>query len=273
MNLDDALKSSRRSTKLREGEVVASLRALGDSIGGNQVVEEILENEKLRSTLSSLSKADGLEAVKELGESLQNRLPELDPIEDHGKYFLKILSRYSPSHKSAPQIKKEGEVVASIRHLGRKNKKVGNNMVKEMLANEEVRTLLSSLTKSQGLEAVETLGHSMSNRSKDLKPISDPARYFMKILNRYASLKRSNNIFINPYHNHGNRKRQRPDDHDNRYERGPLRSKRRLSKSRVDRNKTNNCKLERIVTKLESKLQGLTSELKKAKRELAEQKS
>merc|ERR1711971_1233152 len=112
----------------------------------------------------------------------------------------------------------------------------------------------------------------MTNRPKDLKPIADPTRYFMKILNRFASLKGSNKKFINPYHNRGSRKRQHPDEQDNKYEKSPLRNKRRLSKFSVDGNKISNCKLERIVTKLESKLQGLTSELKKAKRGLAEQK-
>jgi len=279
MELDEPLQAGRMNTK-REGEVVASLRGIAKSIGGDEVLEEILGHEKVRASLSSLNKSDGLEAVTKLGDSLKNRLPELDPIADHAGYFLKILSRYTSYPKAAsPQNnKREGEVVGSLRRIGRKNKSVGNETVEEILANEDVRSSLSSLTKSQGLEAVEKLGDSMTNRPKDLDPIADPAGYFMKILNRYSSSEGNNNVFNNPYHNRGTKKRQRDTDDDDddtlsSGDGGSLESKLRLANRRVGRFKINFFKSEKMVSKLEAKVQELTSELEKTKKELAQHKN
>mmetsp|Transcript_4214 Transcript_4214/g.4619 ORF Transcript_4214/g.4619 Transcript_4214/m.4619 type:complete len:300 (+) Transcript_4214:145-1044(+) len=290
MDIDDALNSSRhssRTTKKRgEGEVVASLRALSDSID-DEVMEKILDHERVRSTLSSLNKTDGLEAVKKFGDSLENRPPELEPIEDHAGYFLRILGRYNSSQKSSQNNKREGEVVASLRRLGRK-RCVGNDMVEDILSNEEVRASLSSLTKSQGLEAVEKLGNSMTNRPKDLDPIKDSAGYFARIISRYTE--GDNAVFSNPYHNRNSnsnsKKRQRAGSLDRNSKHGDedegslseaegesLHSQLRLANRRVGRFKVNYYKSEKMVSKLEVQVQNLTSELKKTKKELAEHKN
>jgi len=284
MDIDDALNSSRTTKKRGEGEVVASLRALSDSID-DEVMEKILDHERVRSTLSSLNKTDGLEAVKKFGDSLENRPPELEPIEDHAGYFLRILGRYNSSQKSSQNNKREGEVVASLRRLGRK-RCVGNDMVEDILANEEVRASLSSLTKSQGLEAVEKLGNSMTNRPKDLDPIKDAAGYFARIISRYTE--GDNAVFSNPYHNRNsnNKKRQRASSLDRNSHHGDedegslsegdgesLHSKLRLANRRVGRYKVNYFKSEKMVSKLEVQVQNLTSELNKTKKELAEHKN
>jgi len=59
------------------------------------------------------------------------------------------------------------------------------NIVDRLLACERVRKRLSSLTKSDGLDAVDTLGKSLQNRDSELAPIENIEGYFLKILTRY----------------------------------------------------------------------------------------
>lgn len=63
------------------------------------------------------------------------------------------------------------------------------NIVDSLLADDTVRERLSSLTKSDGLDAVDALKKSLQIRPADLDPIADPANYFLKIINRYQSTK------------------------------------------------------------------------------------
>mmetsp|Transcript_10747 Transcript_10747/g.13119 ORF Transcript_10747/g.13119 Transcript_10747/m.13119 type:complete len:275 (-) Transcript_10747:174-998(-) len=78
----------------KDGEVVIALKRLGKKSIGEDVVDTILSNEKVRAQLSLLSKAEGLEAVDKLGESLAKRSADLDAIRDIAGYFYKIVSRY-----------------------------------------------------------------------------------------------------------------------------------------------------------------------------------
>merc|ERR1712129_543888 len=94
---------------------------------------------------------------------------------------------YHNNNKTKGKSSRDGEVILSLKRLG---SKIG----KDILSNEDMRPLLSSLSKSDGLEAVEELRKSIYNRPSHLDPIADPAGYFLKILNRYTtSLK--NKIF------------------------------------------------------------------------------
>jgi len=246
-----------------EGDVVASLRQL-ESILGESVLEQLVNNDRIRLQLSGMTRSDGMEAVQKLGDSIAKRQSaDLDPIADPVGYFLRILSRY----------KKDGEVVITLKRLGRKS--IGEDVVEKILSNEKVRPQLSSLSKSEGLEAVEKLGQSLAKRSADLDPINDPAGYFLKILSRYNT---------NDHHNSSRNKKRRgnDDEHFHYYdnnsdddlsdeedaEDGDLHSQLRLAKRRAGTFQVKYYKAERTVAKLEGKIKDLTSELESTKSEL-----
>lgn len=260
---DDKVKTapSTPSGGRNEGDVVASLRQLEDILG-ESVLEQLVTNDRIRAQLSGMTRSDGMEAVQKLGDSIAKRQSaDLDPIADPVGYFLRILSRY----------KKDGEVVMTLKRLGRKS--IGEDVVDKILSNEKVRPQLSSLSKSEGLEAVEKLGQSLAKRSADLDPINDPAGYFLKILSRYNT---------NDHHNRNKKRRGNDDEHFHYYdnnsdddmsddedaEDGDLHSQLRLAKRRAGTFQVKYYKAERTVAKLEGKIKDLTSELESTKSEL-----
>jgi len=88
-------------------------------------------------------------------------------------------SRSTPSNRN-----RGGAVIA---HLIALEPILGEDVLDPLLTNDTVRQRLSSLTKSDGLDAVDSFKKSLQIRSSDLDPIADPANYFLKIINRYQS--------------------------------------------------------------------------------------
>lgn len=261
MDIEGALSAHRPSfheagdvvVQRNEGDVVASLRQL--SIEAD-IIEQLLGNDRIRLQLSGMTRSDGLEAVQKLGESIAKRPAELDPIGDPVGYFLRILSRY----------KKDGEVVIALKRLGKKS--IGDDVVDKILSNEKVRPQLSTLSKSEGLEAVDKLGQSLAKRSADLDPIKDPAGYFLKILSRYdvkSSTKKRRGNDDEQFHYYDNNDSE--DDQED-YDDQDLQSQLRLAKRRAGTFQVKYYKAERTVAKLEEKVSDLTSELENTKKEL-----
>mmetsp|Transcript_10748 Transcript_10748/g.13120 ORF Transcript_10748/g.13120 Transcript_10748/m.13120 type:complete len:163 (-) Transcript_10748:510-998(-) len=155
MDIDEALSAHRSSfneagdllLQRNKEDVVASLRQL---IIGKDVIEQLLNNDSIRSQSSKMTMSDGLEAVQKVGNSITNRRAQLDPIENPVDYFLRILSRYE----------KDGEVAIALKRLGKES--IGEDVVDKILSNAKVRLQLSLLSKAEGLEAVEKLGQSLT---------------------------------------------------------------------------------------------------------------
>eukprot|EP00547_Thalassionema_nitzschioides_P000130 CAMPEP_0194212394 /NCGR_PEP_ID=MMETSP0156-20130528/12211_1 /TAXON_ID=33649 /ORGANISM="Thalassionema nitzschioides, Strain L26-B" /LENGTH=270 /DNA_ID=CAMNT_0038940203 /DNA_START=33 /DNA_END=845 /DNA_ORIENTATION=+ len=262
MDIEGALSAHRSSfhneagdvvVQRNEGEVVASLKQLNI---GDDIIEQLLNNDKIRIQLSGMTRSDGLEAVQKLGDSIAKRPADLDPIGDPAGYFLRILSRY----------KKDGEVVIALKRLGKKS--IGDDVVDKILSNEKVRPQLSTLSKREGLEAVEKLGQSLAKRSSDLDPINDPAGYFLKILSRYdvkTSTKKRRGNDNEQFHYYDNNDSDDDEDDDNSTD---LHSQLRLAKRRAGTFQVKCRKAERTVATLEEKVSDLTTELENTKKEL-----
>lgn len=75
-----------------------------------------------------------------------------------------------------------GEVVERLRSL---KSTIDEHIIDRLLVCDRVRKRLSCLTKSDGLDAVDTLGRSLQNRDSELAPIENIEGYFLKILTRY----------------------------------------------------------------------------------------
>mmetsp|Transcript_10746 Transcript_10746/g.13118 ORF Transcript_10746/g.13118 Transcript_10746/m.13118 type:complete len:368 (-) Transcript_10746:174-1277(-) len=192
MDIDEALSAHRSSfneagdllLQRNKEDVVASLRQL---IIGKDVIEQLLNNDSIRSQSSKMTMSDGLEAVQKVGNSITNRRAQLDPIENPVDYFLRILSRYEKDGEVAIALKRLGEesigeedVVASLRQLS-----IGADVIEPLLSNDRIRSQLSGMSRSDGLEAVQKLGDSITKRRADLDPIESPVGYFLRILSRY----------------------------------------------------------------------------------------
>jgi len=192
IDIDTALSAHRSSfneagdllLQRNKEDVVASLRQL---IIGKDVIEQLLNNDSIRSQSSKMTMSDGLEAVQKVGNSITNRRAQLDPIENPVDYFLRILSRYEKDGEVAIALKRlgkesigEGDVVVSLGQLS-----IGEDVIEQLLSNDSIRSQLSGMTRLDGLEAVQKLGDNITNRPAEADPIENPVDYFLRILSRY----------------------------------------------------------------------------------------
>eukprot|EP00593_Proboscia_inermis_P010993 CAMPEP_0171323554 /NCGR_PEP_ID=MMETSP0816-20121228/115647_1 /TAXON_ID=420281 /ORGANISM="Proboscia inermis, Strain CCAP1064/1" /LENGTH=185 /DNA_ID=CAMNT_0011822289 /DNA_START=19 /DNA_END=577 /DNA_ORIENTATION=- len=74
----------------------------------------------------------------------------------------------------------EEDVVASLRQLS-----IGADVIEPLLSNDRIRSQLSGMSRSDGLEAVQKLGDSITKRRADLDPIESPVGYVLRNLSRY----------------------------------------------------------------------------------------
>lgn len=233
-------------------EAITLLRELGPTLG-EDIVEALIADNRVRSRLSGMSDEDASAGVRQLGDAMENRPEGLDPIADHSGYFLKILRRGR---------KGEGEVVGTLREL-LSGTDAGEDMLEQILAHEELRATLRMLSRADGMDAVEKLGASLEN---DLDPIADdPGGYFLEMLSPYEKKEGGGNGRRNGRKGNRNKANAATSDANDDEADLSLEDQLRLAERRVGSFRSNWSRAEEKVVELEAKVEELTSELDRMK--------